>query len=112
MGGTRMPGVELRERGISHDATKPRFVMQRDTKTRAGIAALVYTMTNAVMFGAALITVLSVPYFRDHAAIGISAAVVASLIVAAPIAWLIAPRLRARTSRQPRVLHARVRRGR
>jgi hypothetical protein len=83
--------------------------MQRDTKTRAGIAALVYTMINAVMFGAALITVLMVPFFRAHAAIGIGAAVLASLIAAAPVAWLIAPRLRARTwRRQPRALHARA----
>ena len=74
--------------------------MRHDTKTRAGIAALVYTMVNAVMFGAALITVLAVPHFRAHAEIGIAAAVVASLILAAPAAWLIAPRLRARYWRQ------------
>ncbi len=79
-----------------------RRVMQKDIKTRAGIAALVYTMTNAVMFGAALITVLAVPYFRAHAAIGIAAAVVVSLVAAAPVAWLIAPRLRARYWRQRR----------
>ena len=76
--------------------------MQKDIKTRAGIAALVYTMTNAVMFGAALITVLAVPYFRAHAAIGIAAAVVVSLVAAAPVAWLIAPRLRTRYGRQRR----------
>jgi hypothetical protein len=76
--------------------------MQRDTKTRAGIAALLYTMINAVMFGAALITVLAVPYFRDHAGIGIAAAVLISLVAAAPAAWLIAPRLRARTWRRHR----------
>jgi hypothetical protein len=28
--------------------------MQRETKTRLGIAALIYLMTNAVMFGAGL----------------------------------------------------------
>ena len=82
--------------------------MQRDTKTRAGIAALVYTMVNAVMFGAALITVLAVPFFRAHAAIGIAAAVLASLVAAAPAAWLIAPRLRARYWRQQRRIHAPV----
>ncbi len=77
--------------------------MQRDTKTRAGIAALVYTMVNAVMFGATLTTVLAVPYFSAHAEIGIGAAVLVSLVAAAPVAWLIAPRLRARTWRQRRV---------
>lgn len=80
--------------------------MHQNTKTRAAIAALVYTMTNAAIFGVALITVLAVPYFRAHAAIGIGAAVVVSLLAAAPVAWLIAPRLRARYWRQRRLVHA------
>ena len=85
--------------------------MRQHTKTRAGIAALVYAMVNAIMFGAALITVLMVPYFRAHAAIGIAAAVLASLIAAAPAAWIIAPRLRARYRRQPpRLVYAPARR--
>ena len=89
--------------------------MRQDTKTRAGIAALLYTMVNAVMFGAALITVLTVPAFREHAASGIVAAVLASLVLAAPVAWLIAPRLRDRTWRQqprahPAYAYARTRR--
>lgn len=85
--------------------------MQRDTRTRAAIAALVYTMVNAVMFGAALITVLAVPYFRAHAEVGIAAAVLVSLIAAGPIAWLIAPRLRVRHRRHQRhdAAYARVR---
>ncbi len=70
--------------------------MKRNTKTRAGIAALVYAMTNAVMFGAGLIFVLSVPGLRSHAWLGILAVVLASLILAAPVAWWVAPRLRAR----------------
>lgn len=84
--------------------------MKRQTKTRAGTAALVYIMSNAVMFGAALITVLMVPYFRTDMAGGIAAAVLASLAAAVPVAWLIAPRLHAHTRRQqPRVLYARAR---
>jgi hypothetical protein len=70
--------------------------MQRDTKTRAGIAALLYTMTNAVLFGAGLIFVLSVPDLRAHAGLGILAVVLASFVFAAPAAWWLAPRLRAR----------------
>ena len=70
--------------------------MQRDTKTRAGIAALIYVMTNAVMFGAGLIVVLSVPGLRSHAALGILAVVLTSLVFAAPVAWWLAPLLRAR----------------
>jgi len=69
--------------------------MQRETKTRAAIAALIYLMTNAAIFGAGLITVLSLPDLRGEGMISIPVVVVASLILAAPIAWLIAPRLRA-----------------
>lgn len=74
--------------------------MQRETKTRAAIAALIYTMTNAVIFGAGLITVLTLPALRGEEAIWIPVVVVASLILAAPAAWVIAPRLRERYWRQ------------
>ena len=74
--------------------------MRRETKTRVGIAALIYLMTNAVIFGAGLITVLLLPGLRGEGMISIPAVVVTSLILAAPIAWLIAPRLRARYKRQ------------
>jgi hypothetical protein len=74
--------------------------MQRETKTRVGIAALIYSMTNAVLFGIGLITVLTVPALSTNAAIWIPVVVVASFIIAAPVAWEIAPRLRARYWRQ------------
>jgi hypothetical protein len=75
--------------------------MRRKTRTRAGIAALIYTMTNAVVFGAGLIVVMTIPTLRAHAAIGIPVVVVASLILAAPLAWYLAPRLRLRYWRKP-----------
>ena len=50
-------------------------------------------MTNAVIFGAAIITVLNVPALSTHAYFWIPVVVGASLILAAPIAWLIAPRM-------------------
>ncbi len=81
--------------------------MHRETKTRAGIAALIYSMTNAVIFGAGLITVLLLPSLRGEGMISIPAVVVASLILAAPIAWLIAPRLRARYWRRRTAQHPR-----
>ena len=56
-------------------------------------------MTNAVLFGAGLITVLTVPALRADAATWIPVVVAASLVLAAPAAWLIAPRLRARYRR-------------
>ena len=74
--------------------------MQRETKTRVGIAALIYSMTNAVLFGVGLVIVLTVPALSTNAAIWIPVVVVASLILAAPIAWEVAPRLRARYWRQ------------
>ena len=80
--------------------------MQRETKTRLGIAALIYSMTNAVLFGAGLITVLTVPSLRAHAAIWIPVVVASSLVLAAPAAWLIAPRLRARYWRRRAANHA------
>ena len=68
-------------------------------RNRLRIAVLIYSMTNAVIFGAAIITVLNVPALNANAYLWIPVAVVASLILAAPIAWLIAPRLQARYDR-------------
>jgi hypothetical protein len=74
--------------------------MSRDTETRLEIAALVYLMASAVLFGAGIVAVLTVPQLDAHAGIAIAAVVVLSLVLAAPIAWFIAPRLRARCWRQ------------
>ena len=74
--------------------------MQLETKTRMAIAAVVYSMTNAVLFGVGLITVLTVPSLSTNAAFWIPVVVVASFVLAAPIAWEMAPRLRARYWRQ------------
>lgn len=56
-------------------------------------------MTNAVIFGAGIITVLNVSALRVNAYIWIPIVVIVSLILA-PIAWLIAPRLQARYDRR------------
>ena len=74
--------------------------MTRDTAVRAQITALIFTMTNAVLFGAGLITVLMLNLSAQATGIGIAAVTAFSFIVAAPAAWLIAPRLRARYWRQ------------
>ena len=68
--------------------------------TRARIAVLIYSMTNAVLFGIGIVLVLSVPSLAAHAWIGIPLVVVLSLVLAVPIAWWIAPRLRARWGRR------------
>lgn len=58
--------------------------MQRETKTRVGIAALIYTMTNAVLFGAGIITVLLLPGFSSALMIWIPVVVVASIVLLRP----------------------------
>ena len=70
--------------------------MQIDTKVHAGIAALIYPMANAVIFGSGLITVLTLPPLNANAMTWIPVIAVTSFVLAAPVAWLIAPRLRRR----------------
>jgi hypothetical protein len=69
--------------------------MTRETATRAQIALLIYLMTNSVLFGAGVILVLTWPPLNADAGFWISVVVAASVILAAPIAWWIAPRMRA-----------------
>lgn len=69
-------------------------------KTRFRIAALIYAMINAVLFGAGLVTLLLVPALAVHAMELIPLVVLASFIVAAPIAWRLAPALLARVERR------------
>jgi hypothetical protein len=71
-------------------------VVQTGTRNRRRIAVLIYSMTNAVIFGAGIVAVLNVSALHTNAHIWIPVLVVASLILAAPVAWLIAPRLQAR----------------
>ena len=61
-----------------------------------GIAALIYPMANAVIFGSGLITVLTLPPLNANAMTWIPVIAVTSFVLAAPVAWLIAPRLRRR----------------
>jgi len=88
--------------------------MQTETKTRAAIAALIYPMTNAVIFGTGLIVVLTLPILRGEEVISIPTVVVVSLILAAPAAWVIAPRRRVRhwrlgaTERSPATMRSRI----
>ena len=78
--------------------------MEANVSTRFAIAVLIYGMVNAVMFGFGVIAVLSVPALAAKAGTLIPAVIVASLILAAPAAWLLAPRLRARYWRQREAL--------
>ena len=64
--------------------------MQPGMQNRFRIAVLIYSMTNAVIFGAGIITVLNVSALRANAFVWIPVVVIASLILTAPFAWLIA----------------------
>ena len=75
-------------------------MVQPGTRNRQRIAALIYSITNAVIFGAGIIAVLNLPALSTNAYIWIPIVVVASLVLAAPFAWLIAPRLQARYDRR------------
>ncbi|MDO8878300.1 MAG: hypothetical protein Q7V40_19670 [Pseudolabrys sp.] len=77
--------------------------MTQEPTVRTQISVLIFAMTNAVLFGAGLITVLLVPALNANAGFWIAMVVVTSLVVAAPVAWLIAPRLRARYWRKRQV---------
>ena len=74
-------------------------MLQPGVRNRFRIAVLIYSMTNAVIFGAGIVTVLNVATLRANAHIWIPVVVLASLILAAPLAWVIAPRLQARYDR-------------
>ena len=74
-------------------------------KTRLWIAALLFPMVNAVLFGAAAIAMLSIPALKEMASTLFLYIVPASFILAAPISWIMAPRLRARYWRDGRMLH-------
>ena len=66
---------------------------------RLQIAILVYIMVQAVMFGVGIILVLATPL--SAFAMNLMPWVIgASAILSAPVAWVIAPRLRARFLRR------------
>ena len=75
-------------------------MVQPGTRNRLRIAVLIYSMTNAVIFGAGIIAVLNLPALSANAYIWIPVVFIARLVLAAPFAWLIAPRLQARYDRR------------
>lgn len=64
-------------------------------KTRLAIATLIYMMVQGVLFGAGAVLVLATP-LTDFAMTLMPWVVAISSIIAIPIAWIIAPRMRAR----------------
>lgn len=71
--------------------------------TRLQIAALLSLMINSVLFGIGTVAVLSVPALSADAAFYLPAVIIASYLLTPPIAWLMAPRMRARYWREQQV---------
>jgi len=65
-------------------------------RTRTMIAALISLPVNAVIFGAGAIAVLSIPALAEQAKYLLPAVIVGGFLVTFPVAWILAPRLRAR----------------
>lgn len=74
---------------------------------RTAITVVVAMLVNAVLFGVGAVTVLSVPALDAHAQTLLPLVVGLSFILAVPIAWKIAPQLRARAAAS-RIVHART----
>lgn len=68
--------------------------------TRKRLSWLVFGMTNAVLFGAGIVPVLTVKSWSENAAILIPCVVAASFALAFPIAWWFVPWMRARNERR------------
>ena len=64
------------------------------------ITAVIYMMVNAVLFGIGVTAVLSIPTLAEQASTLIWVVTVVSFVLALPIAYVLAPRLRARYQRR------------
>jgi hypothetical protein len=73
-----------------------KFLKGTTMSTRLAIAALIYMMVNAVVFGIGAVAVLSIPSLSDNAMVWLPTVVITSFVLAAPIAWSIAPHMRSR----------------
>ncbi|MDO9564602.1 MAG: hypothetical protein Q7J60_23520 [Bradyrhizobium sp.] len=81
--------------------------MTHNTLARFQVAALVFSMISAVVFGAGIVTVLSIPALAAQASFWIPAVVLASFLLSAPLAWFVAPRMMMRFKRARQFVHAR-----
>ena len=68
--------------------------------TRFSIALLLSGLVSTVLFGVGAIAVLSIPRLADNAQILLPIVILLSFVFAPMVAWVIAPWLRARYSRQ------------
>jgi len=75
--------------------------MDSDNRARLRVAALIYCMVSAVVFGIGVILVLSLPALTSHAFFWIPAVVASSFVVSAPLSRFIAPWMMTRYARTP-----------
>ncbi|MDB5584709.1 MAG: uncharacterized protein JWR80_9885 [Bradyrhizobium sp.] len=75
--------------------------MDNDSRARLRVAALIFCMVNAVVFGVGTIFVVSLPALISHAFFWMPAVVVASFAISAPLSWFIAPWMMRRFMRAP-----------
>lgn len=68
--------------------------------TRFSIALLLSMMVSAVLFGIGATAVLSIPSLSEHAPVLLPVVIVLSLVFAPIVSWVIAPKLRAKYSRE------------
>lgn len=71
--------------------------------TRTYIAAMLFLMINAVVFGSGAIAVLSIPSLNAHAAFWLPVVIVASFCISPFVAWALAPTLRLKWQREHHV---------
>jgi hypothetical protein len=75
--------------------------MDNNNRARLRVAALIYCMVNAVVFGVGVILVMSVPALASYAFFWIPAVVASSFVISAPLSWFIAPWMMMRFARAP-----------
>jgi uncharacterized protein (DUF983 family) len=76
--------------------------MNSDNQARLRVAALIFMMVNAVVFGVGLVSVLMTPALAYHAFFWIPAVIVTSFVLSAPLSWFIAPSMMMRFTRARR----------
>ena len=75
--------------------------MDNNNLARLRVAALIFCMVNAVVFGVGMILVVSSPALMSHAFFWIPAVVVSSSTISVPLSWFIAPWMMMRFMRAP-----------
>ncbi len=65
--------------------------MTSNTLARARVAALIFSMVNAVIFGVGIVAILSIPALAAQASFWIPIVVLASFLLSPPLSWMLAP---------------------